>query len=149
MIPPTPLESLQEPWSPFPPSPEQHTVVQGFGADPTSAIAASSTATVWLHTDRIDERDLPLAFTHLALEWGSATIPLATLERIPKVGRPVHVGLRLPAAPVQLDALLQMLHVVGVRTVAILAPDTWEDEKMALRMRFPALDVRRIGPPLR
>ncbi len=138
-----------EPWELDSVVSRHQTVVRGFGNDPSAALAAAVTPVVWLWTDRLRDHDAAWRYTHLALELPGLRIPVATLEGIRKVDRPIHVGLRLPPEPCDLRTVLQVLQTLGASAVVLLAADPWIEAETALRAAFPALDVRRIGPPLR
>ena len=138
-----------EPWDPEGGARHRQTVVRGFGNNPASALATAVTPVVWLWTDRLRDHDAAWRYTHLALELPGLRLPVATLERLPQILRPVHVGLRLPPEPCDLRTGLHVLQTLGVSAVVLLAPDPWIEAETSLRAAFPTLDVRRIGPPLR
>ena len=140
-------EAIIEPWEPAAGTTRLQTVVRGFGEPVEGPVRAAPTPTVWLWTDRLQEADLPLPFTHLAIELTQARIELDTLQRLRRVGRPVHAGLRMGPVVVDVRAMVHALESVGVHTVALLAPESWVEAEVALRLAFPQLDVRRIGPP--
>lgn len=144
-----PPAPVAEPWDLESVVTHHQTVVRGFGNDPSAALAAALTPVVWLWTDRLRDHDDAWRYTHLALELPGLRLPMATLEHLRHVVRPVHVGLRLPPEPCDLRTVLQVLQTLGVHTVVLLAADPWIEAEAALRGAFPSLDVRRIGPPLR
>jgi MoaA/NifB/PqqE/SkfB family radical SAM enzyme len=134
---------LIEPWEGEGPA---QTTVRGFGADPGPALAAATTPTVWLWTDRFTPADSGLAFTHLAVEWKASQIGVESLRALRAARpRPVFVGLRVGGDPVDLGAIFHVLQAVGAVGVTLLGPPQWAPMELALRDAFPRLMVRRVG----
>jgi hypothetical protein len=118
-------------------------VVRGFGAPVEATLQAATTPTVWLWTDRLADRDLPLPFTHLALEVDAARPDAASLARLGRLGgRRVHVGLRLGATAVDLLPLARVLAARGVGTITLLGGEVWERALAPLRAALPGLQFR-------
>lgn len=135
-----PPAELVEPWSG---TGELQSVVRGFGAPVEATLQAATTPTVWLWTDRLADRDLPLPFTHLALEVDAARPDAASLARLGRLGgRRVHVGLRLGGTPVDLLPLARVLAARGVGTITLLGGEVWERALAPLRAALPGLQFR-------